>query len=346
MILPEPPSAPAGRTARRAEGSALPPVSVAGAFERLLDGRDSEEAAPVTEVSALLLPAIPGAPPPIRVTSVPSGERAAAPIEMSVDEARPGVPGAQLPLLGSQSEALDPDGGDDWRMPLSAMVQRAPPTPAAHVQPPAPPELPPRGSSEAPPLGEMQPVSRPAPQVMSDGTVVETVASTSADPKVERAASAPDPLLGTSLQHAHSPAPTHGSIAPVVQAVVDPRAVAAQIVFAIARTEEPGIEIRLDPPELGRVHIHLAPVEGGIQAVVLAQRPETHDLLRRHAELLAQELADAGFSAVTFHFSTSGETGGRPDDRRAPDWFALDPPPQADTATPLPVRWTRLDIRL
>ena len=77
-----------------------------------------------------------------------------------------------------------------------------------------------------------------------------------------------------------------------------PQAVIGQVAVAIGRTSDRRVEIRLDPPELGRVQIHLTPVDGGVQAMVLADRPETQDLLRRHAEALARELGEAGYGNV------------------------------------------------
>ncbi len=42
-------------------------------------------------------------------------------------------------------------------------------------------------------------------------------------------------------------------------------------------------------------------------ANVVAGRPEILDLLRRHEALLAQELKDAGFGALSFSFSQQNE---------------------------------------
>jgi hypothetical protein len=86
-------------------------------------------------------------------------------------------------------------------------------------------------------------------------------------------------------------------------AVVQPEAVTAQIRMGIARATGRRIEIRLDPPELGRVQIQLNPSERGVHAVILAERPEIGDLLRRHAEQLARDLAGAGYKDVTLEFS-------------------------------------------
>ena len=80
--------------------------------------------------------------------------------------------------------------------------------------------------------------------------------------------------------------------------------------MAIGRTSDDRVEIRLDPPELGRVQIHLTRLDGGVQAVVLADRPETQDLLRRHAEALARELGQAGYDTVSLDFA-AGARGPR-----------------------------------
>lgn len=70
------------------------------------------------------------------------------------------------------------------------------------------------------------------------------------------------------------------------------------------------LQLRLDPPELGRVEIHITPTEKGIvHAVVVAERAETHDLLRRHGELLARELGNAGYSDVSLSFSAGTGAG-------------------------------------
>jgi hypothetical protein len=74
------------------------------------------------------------------------------------------------------------------------------------------------------------------------------------------------------------------------------------------------VEIRLDPPELGRVQIQLNPGDGGLQAVVLAERPETQDLLRRHAETLARDLNAAGYTNVSLDFAAGGEAAPRRDE--------------------------------
>ncbi len=130
---------------------------------------------------------------------------------------------------------------------------------------------------------------------------------------------------------------------------VQPQAVVGQIAVAVSKAAGHKVEIRLDPPELGRVQIHLTPVDGGLQATVLADRPETQDLLRRHAEMLVRDLGAAGYDTVSLDFAAGGEAEpGRRDDRGV-DWT------QAQVVTPAveplpagsrPVSHDGLDIRL
>ena len=57
-------------------------------------------------------------------------------------------------------------------------------------------------------------------------------------------------------------------------------------------------DIRLDPPDLGRIDVTLAvDAEGGIRTHLSVERPETLQLLRQDAHRLDQALADAGLTA-------------------------------------------------
>ena len=100
--------------------------------------------------------------------------------------------------------------------------------------------------------------------------------------------------------HAHAPTPAQTT------AQVQPQAVTGQIAVAIAQSANSRIEVRLDPPELGRVQIQLNPTDRGVQVIVMSERPETGDFLRRHGETLARDLADAGYGDVTMEFTAGG----------------------------------------
>lgn len=91
----------------------------------------------------------------------------------------------------------------------------------------------------------------------------------------------------------------------------DTAAVVRQVAEGMARLSEGGVEIRLSPEELGQVRMQLVPSDTGMTVHVSADRPETLDLLRRHIDQLARDLADAGYDGASFTFSEGG--GGRQD---------------------------------
>jgi flagellar hook-length control protein FliK len=73
-------------------------------------------------------------------------------------------------------------------------------------------------------------------------------------------------------------------------------------------------EIRLDPPELGRIEVHLAvDRDGNITSRMIADRPDTLDLLRRDAAGLERALQDAGLKTSDngLQFSLRDQTGGQ-----------------------------------
>jgi len=108
------------------------------------------------------------------------------------------------------------------------------------------------------------------------------------------------------------------------------------------------VELRLDPPELGSVSIDIAMEDGGVRATVSAERPETLDLMRRHAEALQRELLAAGFGRADLAFAErrGGQTArfGEEDEGDVPP--APVAPARAAFAQRLTAPAERLDIRL
>jgi len=104
------------------------------------------------------------------------------------------------------------------------------------------------------------------------------------------------------------------------------RQVAIQISEAVRSGEKP-IELTLNPAELGRVRLSLAPGDGVMMVTVLADRPETLELMRRHIDMLAQELRAIGYGSTAFSFARGGggaatggfDTGGGADLDAAPE---------------------------
>ena len=82
--------------------------------------------------------------------------------------------------------------------------------------------------------------------------------------------------------------------------------VARQIVVAIQRnTQGRSIDITLKPAELGQVTISLLSGDTGIYVSIIADRPETLELMRRNVDLLTQDFHDIGYEDTTFSFAES-----------------------------------------
>lgn len=78
------------------------------------------------------------------------------------------------------------------------------------------------------------------------------------------------------------------------------RSIASQISASVAARGGGGIELQLNPEELGRVSITMMGREDGIHLVISAERPETLDLMRRHISLLSSEFQQLGYGGLDF----------------------------------------------
>ena len=96
-------------------------------------------------------------------------------------------------------------------------------------------------------------------------------------------------------------APTHGP---------PPAQIARQLAEAMPSRPGGPVELHLDPSELGRVRITLQSIDGALTALVVADRPETAELMRRHADLLESALREAGGRAVSVDVSGGGQGSG------------------------------------
>lgn len=109
------------------------------------------------------------------------------------------------------------------------------------------------------------------------------------------------------------------------------------------------IEIALDPPELGQVRISVARGDDGMVLNLTIDRPETLDLMRRHASLLAQEFQRHGLENSGFTFSGRDGEPATPG-RHADNGPGGSAPEGLPDAAPLPparhTDGTGLDIRI
>jgi flagellar hook-length control protein FliK len=85
------------------------------------------------------------------------------------------------------------------------------------------------------------------------------------------------------------------------------RSIATQILPIVTQGKPGTSEIALNPQELGRVRIHLTPVDQTMTISILSERPETADLMRRHGDMLVQEFRSIGYSDVRLDFGQMGQ---------------------------------------
>ncbi len=89
------------------------------------------------------------------------------------------------------------------------------------------------------------------------------------------------------------------------------RHVAAQIIDVLPSRAGRPVEVSLNPEELGRVRMTVITGDSGVILSIIAERPETLDLLRRHIDQLATDLRRLGYESPGFEFSgsDSGQRG-------------------------------------
>ncbi|MFK7878935.1 flagellar hook-length control protein FliK [Roseobacter sp.] len=82
-----------------------------------------------------------------------------------------------------------------------------------------------------------------------------------------------------------------------------PGMIGRQMAEVLQRMPDRPVELALNPEELGRVRLSISAAEGGITVSVLAERPETLDLMRRHIDQLAREFQALGYNSINFAFN-------------------------------------------
>lgn len=144
--------------------------------------------------------------------------------------------------------------------------------------------------------------------------------------------------------------------APVVRIAAPPpqhhnvelaRQVAVQILEATQNARSGAIDLTLNPAELGRVRLLLVPGDASLAVTILAERPETLDLMRRHIDMLAEDFREMGYGSASFSFGRGQEDAPR---ATAESAVPVDPasagPPRPDVVSATRGLSDRIDIRL
>ncbi len=122
-------------------------------------------------------------------------------------------------------------------------------------------------------------------------------------PSVQEAAATPRSALSASVMGTNVASASQTANAAAAGA-------AAQVIAAIkADKNSSNIEVRLDPPELGRVRISFTMESAdAVKAVLSVERAETLDHLRRNVGQFMEDLKMAGFGSVDIEFSEHGSS--------------------------------------
>jgi len=81
------------------------------------------------------------------------------------------------------------------------------------------------------------------------------------------------------------------------------RHIAQQLAVQFSKQSDGTTVIRLNPDELGHVRMTLKTVDGAMAMTIIAERPETADLMRRSINDLAREFQSLGYNNLSFDFS-------------------------------------------
>ena len=145
-----------------------------------------------------------------------------------------------------------------------------------------------------------------------------------------------------SNRHTVSPptAPRH------IIADVRPNNLVQHVSSMIGQRSEGRFEIRLDPPELGRVVISISHTDTGINAHVVADKADVVDFLKRHADIFSRELGRGDLGNASLDFSQNRQPQNAPPEHEFTFLEQADPVPPQNRAGALRQDSSKLDIRL
>lgn len=125
---------------------------------------------------------------------------------------------------------------------------------------------------------------------------------TEPDPEIDTAALTRSEAGSQFLRETGAPPPPTATRADMA------RVIAGQMAAVIAQKPGGGgVEITLNPEELGRVSIVLNGREDGMQLFISVERPETLDLMRRHIAILETEFQALGYGGLSLNLGTSSD---------------------------------------
>jgi chemotaxis protein MotD len=225
------------------------------------------------------------------------------------DQVLPGAPRAQADAASPPAAARD--------NALPANVEQAPPPADAGV----------KKTNDAATLSAGEPAAQPAAPASNERPGASPMLPGGSGPaNPEAAQNGGLPASATPIVPVNAAPTPGGALSVATYAAPIPVAGLAVEIVARARDGQNSFEIRLDPPELGRIDVHLrVDRDGNVSSRLIVERSETLDLLRRDAPALERALQNAGLKTGEqgLEFSLRDQMPGREhNDRDAPSGSA------------------------
>ncbi len=284
------------------------------------------------------------------LTALPEGRAVSSDAAGPLDPKR--APGA--PLVGAMPANASPAEAASHRAPpLAGDPSSSGPTPQT-PQPVASPSLP--SAAPAGPASFAAAFSAPAALATPQGEITATTAvSSPSGPSPVQAGAVPQSVLAAAPTMTGAPASAEPA-----QAMARSASVVRHTMEAMAgavKVAPRSVEVRLDPPELGRIAISIVASDGDVRAVIRVERPEALEALRAEFRHLERGLADLtgraqGEASVQLSSDERGLRQGRGDGASRHDHAGDQPADDAQDDAPSPMNRNPdagdgpLDVRL
>ena len=229
----------------------------------------------------------------------------------------------------------------------SHLAWRAAGTAAALVapdpQPAAPPDSDRRGLAEQRRIGPWRDDATEAPGSVADpDPAAPGLPPVPATPTVLSQHGLPLPDVPAPL-----PPPMTANIAQAAAHAALPKGLSGAISRAASRPADGDrVDLTLDPVELGRVRFAVISNGDQVQVSLTSERPETLDLLRRHAGELRAELREQGFANPTLSFGQWGQDRAADPPQPAAEFAEITAPAVTEPIAFVRIPAAGLDLRL
>ena len=143
------------------------------------------------------------------------------------------------------------------------------------------------------------------------------------------------------------PPPIPPSVAQAAAHAALPKGLSSAIARAASRpADSDRVDLTLDPVELGPVRFAVISNGDQVQVSLTSERPETLDLLRRHAGELRAELREQGFANPTLSFGQWGQDRAADPPQPAAEFAEITAPAVTEPIAFVRIPAAGLDLRL